>query len=384
MIEKYSQHFQKVHVVVNSFCMTRQAWRVLSELCQRSVVKSLSLRLDVMVSKSEERAKYFISILTGDPAGQVDTDMPRYREKVESRPASEPCTAVDLIERLASCTDITIQLPSSNPHSQITLAHQSCEVTRSVLDLCRSATKKTQLKKLIMRKFPCDRYLCVPLYTAERICSFPNLHELWLNVIILYDQLLLKLSEGTERGTSLRRLVIIECRRLARDLPVPELTSSSWGKLARACPSLAVECSVVADHLPPMFPIIKLETPLVKVEAICRECDEINTVTLYDLCAQHTNTLQHLDVRISTNRDWRTWRMQEALVSTVRACSQLRHLVCNIEMAYQLFIDLATCRRWRTFRVNIDRITNAPSHTSHSDLKAKIREAVGIVDRRRF
>ncbi|KAL8613078.1 hypothetical protein ACOMHN_035019 [Nucella lapillus] len=217
--------------------------------------------------------------------------------------------------------------------------------------------------------------------TATLISTFPNLQELHLNIINLSDQLLQELS-SPRRHTPLHSLVIrhIDLRpeplsdpnrdlflRLVYQLAdfkvngqsFPQLSPATWKQLAKASPSLKVECCVVvADELPELSEIIRPETPLVKLKVVCGRAEEESVVRLYqDLGQNHHETLEDLELSMGseTNR-LHTERMQGHLKDMVLACSRMRHLVCDVDLHHQYLVEVRDSRLWKTLRFNPSRV----------------------------
>ncbi|KAL8613076.1 hypothetical protein ACOMHN_035017 [Nucella lapillus] len=214
--------------------------------------------------------------------------------------------------------------------------------------------------------------------TATLISTFPNLQELHVNIINLSDQLLQELS-SPRRRTPLCSLVIrhIDLRPQpspddmiwevilqSPENPVkgpsfPQLSPAAWKQLAKASPSLKVECCVVvADELPELSEIIRPETPLVKLKVVCGRAEEESVVRLYqDLGQNHHETLEDLELSMGseTNR-LHTERMQGHLKDMVLACSRVQHLVCDVELHHHHLDEVRDSRLWKTFRFNPSRV----------------------------
>ncbi|KAL8567043.1 hypothetical protein ACOMHN_027472 [Nucella lapillus] len=203
--------------------------------------------------------------------------------------------------------------------------------------------------------------------TAQLVSRFPSLQELRVNMVSLSEPLLEALSAPGRRaplcGLSIRHVD-------HRQGPNPHLVSFY----------------LVTVDLPLLSGVLKPETPLVRLKVDCFRSDSDSLRELYQLCNRHRGTLQHFHLAIVSNREvLRMNQAQEGLERMVKRCTQLRHLLCSVEVREDLLVDLARLARpWKTFRFNPLRLVTSDKEDGSPGLQLSAKQTQFISQQKRL
>ncbi|KAL8602723.1 hypothetical protein ACOMHN_062937 [Nucella lapillus] len=405
LIHKHGQHLKNVHVVTGSPHIDQASVDVLTALCERGVVKTLSLRWDRYLGRLIE--------LGGDPRVETPVIKNLLVDNLFSGgrrdPARQPPSLARLLQRLRPGTTVSVSLcPDTHhgtgppfsvslcPHTHGTgppfsvpqcLPQAQLRFTWDRYREPESEECHSRLKRLEMTTYTGTetglawgngRLSFRP--TAQLVARFPALQELSVSVGNVSEQLLQALS-APGRTAPLRRLAL---RHEDGDLrPCPRLSSAAWSRLVKASPSLSVAYCVVTHRLPLLCDVLKPETPLARLAVSCLKSFRGHLLELYRMCRQHGSTLEVLHLSLAPCPRLKDDAMLDSFEDMAKTCPRLRHLCCAIEIRQQLLLHLARdSRRWTTFRFSPQRILASQQEDRSSGPGLSARQKQFMCERR--